>query len=147
MSSTAEALARLPSRLYRRRRRLALILRETAGRVARWAALAFGVLVLLAGVVLTPLPGHVGLPLLVVGLMIVLRNSFQAKRRFLRWQRRHPKLIFPIRRLMRRGPRSCWWPGSSCCGPRSCSCARRPGEVLKRGRKYLRRRWLNKRPT
>jgi hypothetical protein len=50
------------------------------------------------------LPGHIGLPLLVIGLMIVLRNSFKAKRQFLRMQRAHPKMVFPIRRLMRRDP-------------------------------------------
>ena len=104
MNSPAETLARLPSRLYRRRRRLALVLRETAGRVARWAALAFGILVLLAGVVLTPLPGHLGLPLLVIGLMIVLRNSFRARKQFVRFQHAHPKLLFPLRRLLRREP-------------------------------------------
>jgi len=57
-----------------------------------------------AGLVLAPLPGHIGLPLLVVGLMIVLRNSFKAKRQFVRMQRAHPKMVFPIRRLMRREP-------------------------------------------
>jgi hypothetical protein len=87
--------------------------------------------VLLAGVVLTPLPGHLGLPLLVIGLMIVLRNSFQAKRRFLRWQRRHPKLIFPIRRLMRREPEIMLVAWQQLlryreAGP-ACSCAGRPG--------------------
>lgn len=88
----------------RRRARLALLLRELAARVFRWIALGFGVLVILAGAVLTPLPGHVGLPLLVLGLMVVLRYSFQARKTFIRWQRRHPKLVFPIRRLMRREP-------------------------------------------
>ena len=73
-------------------------------KIARLALLALGGLVLLVGLILAPLPGHVGLPLLVVGLMIVLRNSFAAKRRFVRLQRRHPKLVFPIRRLMRRKP-------------------------------------------
>jgi hypothetical protein len=59
---------------------------------------------MLAGLILAPLPGHIGLPLLVVGLMIVLRNSFAAKRQFVRMQRAHPKVVFPIRRLMRREP-------------------------------------------
>ena len=88
----------------RRRARLALLLRELAARVFRWIALGFGALVILAGAILTPLPGHVGLPLLVLGLMVVLRYSFQARKTFIRWQRRHPKLVFPIRRLMRREP-------------------------------------------
>jgi len=147
VSSPAEALARPPSRFHRRRRRLALILRETAARVARWAALALGVLVLIAGVILTPLPGHLGLPLLVVGLMIVLRNSFQAKRRFLRWQRRHPKLIFPIRRLMRREPEIMLVAWQQLLRSEKLLVRKVSWRVLKRGRKYLKRRWLSKQPA
>ncbi len=78
--------------------------RELASRLARWALLALGGVIMLAGLVLAPLPGHIGLPLLVIGLMIVLRNSFKAKRQFLRIQKAHPKMVFPIRRLMRRDP-------------------------------------------
>jgi hypothetical protein len=78
--------------------------RDLVARVARWLLLALGGVVMLAGLVLAPLPGHIGLPLLVVGLMIVLRNSFAAKRQFVRMQRAHPRMVFPIRRLMRREP-------------------------------------------
>ena len=78
--------------------------RDLAARIARWLLLALGGIVMLAGLVLAPLPGHIGLPLLVVGLMIVLRNSFKAKRQFLRIQHAHPNMVFPIRRLMRREP-------------------------------------------
>jgi hypothetical protein len=78
--------------------------RALLARLGRLLLLALGGLVLLLGLVLAPLPGHLGLPLLVVGLMIVLRNSFAAKRRFVRLQRRYPKTIFPVRRLMRRKP-------------------------------------------
>ena len=78
--------------------------REIVARISRWLLLTLGGIVMLAGLVLAPLPGHVGLPLLVVGLMIVLRNSFAAKRQFVRMQRAHPKMVFPIRRLMRREP-------------------------------------------
>jgi len=41
---------------------------------------------------------------IVIGLMIVLRNSFKARRQFVRFQRAHPKMISPIRRLLRRDP-------------------------------------------
>ena len=78
--------------------------REVAARIARWLLLALGGIVMLAGLILAPLPGHIGLPLLVVGLMIVLRNSFKARRRFVEFQKAHPKVVFPIRRLMRREP-------------------------------------------
>ena len=78
--------------------------RDLAARIARWLLFAIGLVIMLAGLVLTPLPFHVGLPLLVIGLMIVLRSSFKAKRRFLEIQHAHPKMVFPIRRLMRREP-------------------------------------------
>ena len=78
--------------------------REIVARISRWLLLTLGGIVMLAGLVLAPLPGHIGLPLLVIGLMIVLRNSFAAKRQFVRIQRAHPKMVFPIRRLMRREP-------------------------------------------
>ena len=78
--------------------------REIVARVGRWLLLGLGGIIMLAGLILAPLPGHIGLPLLVVGLMIVLRNSFAAKRQFIRIQRAHPKTVFPIRRLMRREP-------------------------------------------
>lgn len=78
--------------------------RDLASRIGRWLLLGLGGLIMLVGLVTAPLPGHIGLPLLVVGLMIVLRNSFKAKRQFLRIQKAHPKMVFPIRRLMRREP-------------------------------------------
>jgi hypothetical protein len=78
--------------------------RDLAARVARWVMLSLGLVIMLAGLILAPLPFHVGLPLLVIGLMIVLRSSFKAKRHFLRIQHAHPKMVFPIRRLMRREP-------------------------------------------
>ena len=78
--------------------------RDLAARIGRWLLLGLGGLIMLVGLVTAPLPGHIGLPLLVVGLMIVLRNSFKAKRQFLKIQKAHPKMVFPIRRLMRREP-------------------------------------------
>jgi hypothetical protein len=78
--------------------------RDLGARIARWLLLGVGGVIMLVGLVTAPLPGHIGLPLLVVGLMIVLRNSFKAKRQFVRMQRAHPKMVFPIRRLMRREP-------------------------------------------
>jgi hypothetical protein len=81
---------------------------EPAGQVMRRGArlllLGLGTLILLAGLPLAFLPGHLGLPIMVIGLMIVLRNSISAKRQFIRYQRRHPKVVFPLRRLMRREP-------------------------------------------
>ena len=78
--------------------------RDLASRVARWLLIGLGLILMLLAIPLVALPGHLGLPLMVVGLMIVLRNSFKARRQFVRMQRAHPKMVFPIRRLMRREP-------------------------------------------
>jgi hypothetical protein len=78
--------------------------RALVARVARWALIGLGVVVILLGVAIAPLPGPGGLPVIVVGLMILLRNSFWAKRQFVRLQRRHPRTVSPIRRLLRREP-------------------------------------------
>lgn len=78
--------------------------RALVARVARWALIALGVMLVLAGIAIAPLPGPGGLPVIVVGLMIVLRNSFWAKRQFVRFQHAYPKTVFPIRRLLRREP-------------------------------------------
>ena len=61
-------------------------------------------LIVLGGILIAPLPGPGGLPVIVLGLMLVLRNSFKARRQFVKFQRAYPKLAFPIRRLMRRDP-------------------------------------------
>jgi hypothetical protein len=78
--------------------------RELLGKLTRWALLIIGLVVIVLGVAISPLPGPGGIPVIVVGLMIVLRNSFAMRRRFVRFQRAHPRLIFPLRRLLRREP-------------------------------------------
>ena len=78
--------------------------RDLASRVARWLLIGLGLILMLLAIPLVALPGHLGLPLMVVGLMIVLRNSFRAKRQFLKMQYAHPRMVFPLRRLMRREP-------------------------------------------
>jgi hypothetical protein len=95
------SIARPSLRLNRATDELA---RQLVARVARWLLLGLGGLLIVAGVVIAPLPGPLGMPLVVIGLMIVLRNSFAAKRQFVRFQRARPKMAFPIRRLLRREP-------------------------------------------
>ena len=80
------------------------IAREIAARVKRFGMVLLGLAIIAAGIVISPLPGPGGIPVIVVGLMIVLRNSFKARRQFVRLQRAHPKMISPIRRLLRRDP-------------------------------------------
>jgi hypothetical protein len=72
--------------------------------IGRAALLTLGLLFLAVGFVGALLPGHLGVPFLVVGLILVLRTSRPARRKFIHMQRRHPKVVFPIRRLLRREP-------------------------------------------
>jgi hypothetical protein len=78
--------------------------REIADRLVRWGLMLLGLAIIALGVLISPIPGPGGIPLIVIGLMIVLRNSFYARRQFVKMQRAHPKMIFPLRRLLRREP-------------------------------------------
>ncbi len=81
--------------------------RELIARVTRWLLLGVGGILMIIGIAaeVVPLPTHIlGMPILVIGLMIVLRNSFKARRRFVEIQRNHPRMVSPLRRLMRRDP-------------------------------------------
>ena len=80
------------------------VAREIAARVKRVGMVLLGLVIILAGVLISPLPGPGGIPVIVVGLMIVLKNSFKARRQFVRLHRAHPRMISPIRRLLRRDP-------------------------------------------
>lgn len=59
---------------------------------------------ILVGAIGSVLPGHLGAPVLAVGLVLTLRSSFSARRRFVGLQQRHPRILFPVRRLLRREP-------------------------------------------
>jgi hypothetical protein len=59
---------------------------------------------MVVGAIGAVLPGHLGAPVLALGLVITLRGSFSARRRFIGLQRQHPKILFPVRRLLRREP-------------------------------------------
>ena len=80
------------------------IAREIASRVKRFGMVVLGFAIIVLGVIISPLPGPGGIPIIVVGLMVVLRNSFKARRQFVRLHRAHPRMISPIRRLLRRDP-------------------------------------------
>ena len=82
--------------------------RPATGGALRWltrsALLVGGILVILAGIVIAPLPGPGGVPVIALGLILVLRSSFWAKRQFIRAQYAQPKYVYPFRRLMRKNP-------------------------------------------
>jgi hypothetical protein len=77
---------------------------EMARHAVRYTLLGIGGFLTILGFVMAPLPGPLGLPVTLVGLMLVLRNSFRARRAFIRFQRKHPRILFPLRRLLRRDP-------------------------------------------
>jgi hypothetical protein len=78
--------------------------RRASREALRLTVVAVGTVIMAGGFVLALLPGHLGLPLLVVGLIMVLRNSRKARRQFIHLQHRHPRMVFPVRRLIRREP-------------------------------------------
>ena len=81
--------------------------RRVARHGVRWVMIAIGLVLIAVGGLaqLTPLPIHFpGLLVLVAGLVLVLRSSYSARRTFIKMQRRHPKVVFPLRRLLRREP-------------------------------------------
>lgn len=78
--------------------------RVLAIRLIRLLLALVGAALVALGIAMAPLPGPLGLPVTVVGLMILLRNSFWARRRFVRLQKAHPRWVFPLRRLLRRDP-------------------------------------------
>ena len=63
--------------------------------IAGWFVVALGILI-------WPLPGPGGLPVVVAGLTLVLGSSQGARRRFVRLKRRYPVMMTPVRRLLRR---------------------------------------------
>ena len=73
-------------------------------RVARAGVVAVGWALIGVGLIGAVLPGHLGVPVLVLGLILVLRSSRAARKVFIGLQRRHPRIVYPIRRLLRRNP-------------------------------------------
>ena len=78
------------------------------GGALRWlkrsALMGAGVLVIVLGILIAPLPGPGGVPVIALGLILVLRSSFWAKRQFIRAQYARPKFVYPFRRLLRKNP-------------------------------------------
>ncbi|MFO1014074.1 MAG: hypothetical protein U1E50_09950 [Caulobacteraceae bacterium] len=80
-----------------------------------WSNLARPMLIAVGWVliVLSPfvgiLPGPGGIPVFVAGAVLVLRNSRGARRWFIRLQRRHPKWVSPLRRMLKKRPDLAPW--------------------------------------
>ncbi len=65
--------------------------------------MAVGFALIVVGVVgaLIPFTLHLGGVFAVLGLILVLRNSRTWRRRFIRLQHRHPRWLYPVRRVLR----------------------------------------------
>ncbi|WP_231463055.1 PGPGW domain-containing protein [Sphingomonas sp. URHD0057] len=59
--------------------------------VVEWGLFALGVLLVVAGLVLAPLPGPGGIFLIAPGVALILKTSMWAKRRYVRLKRWQPK--------------------------------------------------------
>lgn len=73
-------------------------------RLKRLGLMALGFVIMAAGLLLGALPGPGGVPVVAVGLVLVLRNSWWAKRQFIKLQYAQPKWVYPFRRLLRKKP-------------------------------------------
>lgn len=73
-------------------------------RLRRWGVMGVGAVLVVLGILIAPLPGPLGVPVSLLGLVLILRNSYWAKRQFIRAQHARPKWVYPFRRLMRKKP-------------------------------------------
>lgn len=75
--------------------------------VKKVVLLTLGWILLVIGPIIGLLPGPGGIPITAAGLALILSQSYTARRLFVRWQQRHPRVLGPLRRLMvrRRGKR------------------------------------------
>ncbi|CAN5228292.1 hypothetical protein BH09PSE2_BH09PSE2_13190 [soil metagenome] len=79
-------------------------------RVRRGAWVAIGFVLIAFGVVSVWIPFtlHIGGAFVVIGLIMVLRNSRRLRRHFVIWSRRHPRWGWPLRRLLRKKNPQVW---------------------------------------
>ncbi len=70
--------------------------------VKKVVLLGIGWILVAAGPVVGLLPGPGGIPISAAGLVLILSQSYTAKRIFIRWQQRHPKVLGPLRRFISR---------------------------------------------
>ena len=127
-------------------------------RMWRNVLVLLGLLLILVGLIGAVLPTHLLGFLLLVGLVLVLRNSIRWRRRFIVAQRRFPRYGYPVRRLLkgevwpviwhellrteRVAGRAAMWVERRVSGSRHLAVGRDPGRwhVLRRVRSALRRR-------
>lgn len=70
--------------------------------VKKVVLLGVGWVLIGGGLVVGLVPGPGGIPISGAGLVLILSQSYTAKRVFIRWQQRHPRLLGPLRRFLSR---------------------------------------------
>lgn len=89
------------------------VISSTAGRKKRFglgrkmvkgALTGVGLFLMVVAVPISWLPGPLGLPVFMVGLIMVLKNARWTKRVFVRLKKRYPNWVMPVRKLLRRNP-------------------------------------------
>ena len=93
----------------RRLRSAKRIIKRFTRKMLGWFLIALGLVIMASGFVLIIIPGHYFL--IVVGLILILGNSFWARRQFIHLKKRHPNWVMPLRKLLRRKPQvaSVFW--------------------------------------
>jgi len=78
--------------------------------LTRWAIsrvfILIGALFVFVGLLVTPLPIPLGLPMIVLGAVILLNASSSAKKTFVRWGRKYPGTVGRVRAWLRAHQRS-----------------------------------------
>ncbi len=64
--------------------------------------MALGWLLLVIGPLVGLLPGPGGIPIVAAGLILILSQSYTARKIFVRLERRFPRVLGPLHRFMRR---------------------------------------------
>jgi hypothetical protein len=70
--------------------------------IVEWALFAVGILLIIGGLAISPVPGPGGIFLIVPGIALVLKTSMWAKRRYARVKRWQPKAGRWMDRALRR---------------------------------------------
>ena len=71
-------------------------------RVRQLALIGMGWTIIALGILIAPLPGPGGIPVILLGGALLLRNSIDARRLFVRTKRRFPRLFSPVEKLRQR---------------------------------------------
>lgn len=73
--------------------------RGSFARARQLALIGTGCVIMAFGLLLAPLPGPGGLPVMILGGILILRNSAEARRFFVRSKRRYPRILSPVERI------------------------------------------------